>query len=124
MSFGSLSYRLRTEATYFDHSKYKFGDAVLWSVHEQFRPWQRVAFELGVDGRFAWADRAVEADGTVTGRVGNTGGTLLSLAPGVYVKALGELWLFVRSQVPFYKHLLGEQDVKPSFTVGVQYQIF
>jgi hypothetical protein len=124
MGFASVSYRLRTEATYFDHGKYKFGDAVLWSVHEQYRPTQRVALDLGVDGRYAWADRAVDPDGTVTSRVDSTGGTLLSLAPGVYVKALGELWLFARSQVPVYKHLFGEQDVKPSFTAGVQYQLF
>jgi hypothetical protein len=124
MSFASLSYRLRTEAKYFDASKYKFGDAVLWSVHEQYRPTPRVALDLGLDGRYAWADRAVDSDGTATSRVENTGGTLLSVAPGVYFKALGELWLFARGQVPVYKHLFGEQDVKPSFTMGVQYQIF
>jgi hypothetical protein len=124
MSFASLSYRIRTEATYFDGSKYKFGDAALWSIHEQYRPTQRVALDLGLDGRYASADRAVDADGTVMSQVENTGGTVLSLAPGIYVKALGELWLFARSQVPVYKHLFGEQDVKPSFTMGVQYQVF
>ncbi len=124
MGFTSLSYRLRTEATYFDGSKYKFGDAVLWSVHGQYRPSHELALDLGMDGRYAVADRAVDADGTVTSRVENTGGTLLSLAPGVYVKAGVRLWLFARSQVPVYKHLFGEQDVKPSFTAGVQYQVF
>jgi len=124
MSFASLSYRIRTEATYFDGSKYKFGDAALWSIHEQYRPTQRVALDLGLDGRYASADRAVEADGTATAQVENTGGTVLSLAPGVYVKAVGELWLFARGQVPVYKDLFGEQDVKPSFAMGVQYQVF
>ena len=124
MGFASVSYRMRTQASYFDHSKYKFGDAALWSVHGQYRPVQRLALDLGLDGRYARADRAVDPDGTVTSPVGNTGGSLLSLAPGVYLRAAGELWLFTRAQVPVYKHLLGEQDVKPSFTAGLQYQLF
>jgi hypothetical protein len=124
MGFVSLSYRLRTEATYFDHSKYKFGDSALWSVHGQYRPVSRVALDLGLDGRYAWADRSVDADGTVTSQVVNTGGTVLSLAPGLYVRAAGQLWLFGRAQVPVYKNLFGIQDVMPSFTAGVQYQIF
>lgn len=124
MALASLSYRLRTEATYSDHGKYRFGDAALWSVHEQYRPTQWMALDLGLDGRYAWADRAVDPDGSVTTQVENTGGTVLSLAPGVYVKTLGELWLFARSQVPVYKHLFGRQDVMPSFTAGLQYQVF
>jgi hypothetical protein len=124
MGFASLSYRVRTEASYFDHSKYEFGDALLWSAHGQYRPVSKLALDLGVDGRYAVADRAVDPDGTVTSRVENTGGTLLSLAPGVYFNVFGPAWVFGRSQIPIYKHLLGEQDVKPSFTFGVQYQVF
>jgi hypothetical protein len=122
LAFASLSYRVRTEGSYFDGSKYKFGDAVLWSVHGQYRPIRSVALDLGVDGRYAKADRMVESDGTVTSAVGNTGGTLLSAAPGVYFNASGGLWLFVRGQVPFYKSLFGEQNVLPSLTTGIQFQ--
>lgn len=124
MAYASLSYRLRTEATYSDHSRYRFGNAVLWSTHGQYRPVQRLALDLGLDGRAAGADRAVDADGTVTSQVENTGGTVLSLAPGVYWKTVGELWLFARGQVPVYQDLLGRQDVKPTFTAGLQYQVF
>jgi hypothetical protein len=124
MGFTSLSYRLRTEATYVDHSKYKFGDAVLWSVHGQYRPVRKLALDLGLDGRYAVADRAVDPVGAVTDRVENTGGTVLELAPGVYFNAWGAAWLFVRSQVPVYQHLFGEQSVKPSFTAGFQVQVF
>jgi len=124
MGFASLSYRVRTEATYFDHSKYKFGNAALWSAHGQYRPVSKLALDLGVDGRYAVADRAVDPDGTVTSPVDNTGGTVLSLAPGVYWNAVGKAWLFARSQVPFYQHLQGDQSVKPSFTAGLQYQVF
>lgn len=124
MGFASASYRLRTEARYFDRSRYRFGDAVLWSVHGQYRPVQRLALDLGVDGRHAWADHAVDAGGTVTPRVEATGGTVLSVAPGVYVRALGELWLFARAQVPLVKRLRGEQDVLTTFDAGLQVQVY
>ncbi len=121
-AFANVSYRLRTEATYFDASKYKFGDALLWSVHGQYRPTPKLALDLGIDGRYAKADKATDSAGIVEDAVGNTGGTVLSAAPGVYFNATGGLWLFVRGQVPVYKHLFGSQDVLPSFTTGIQFQ--
>jgi hypothetical protein len=124
LAFASLSGRLRTEATYLDSSRYKFGDALLWSVHGQYRPARALALDLGVDGRHAQADRAADPDGTVTSAVANTGGTLLSAAPGVYLNAAGGVWLFLRGQIPFYKNLSGDQDVKPSLTTGLQFQVF
>jgi hypothetical protein len=123
LAFASVSGRLRTEATYFDSSKYKLGDALLWSIHGQYRPIRSLALDLGVDGRYAKADRATDATGVVDSAVGNTGGTVLSAAPGVYFNAVGNLWLFLRGQIPFYKHLFGEQDVLPSFTTGIQFQV-
>lgn len=123
LAFAALSGRLRTEATYADSSQYKFGDALLWSVHGQYRPTRRVALDLGVDGRYARADRMTDADGMVVPAVPNTGGTVLSAAPGVYLNATGGLWLFVRGQIPVYKRLFGEQDVLPSFTTGIQLQV-
>jgi hypothetical protein len=122
LAFANVSGRLRTEATYFDATKYKFGDALLWSVHGQYRPVRSVALDLGIDGRYARKDKATAADGTVDGAVGNTGGTLLSAAPGVYLNAFGGAWLFVRGQIPFYKDLFGEQNVLPSVITGVQFQ--
>jgi hypothetical protein len=122
LAFGSVSGRLRTEATYFDGSKYKFGDALLWSIHGQYHPAGWVALDLGVDGRYARADRMTEAGGMLHDPVDNTGGTVLAASPGIYLNASGGLWIFARGQVPFYKKLLGEQDVLPSFTAGVQFQ--
>jgi hypothetical protein len=123
LAFVAASYRWRTEGTYFDGSRYKFGNALLGSVHGQYQPVRRVALDLGVDGRYAVADRATDPSGVADGAVMNTGGTVLSAAPGVYFNATGPLWLFVRGQVPFYKNLFGEQDVLPSFTTGLQYQM-
>lgn len=121
--YANLGYRIRTEATYFDGSKYEFGNAYLWSAHAQYRVASRVVIDLGVDGRHAFADRAVAPDGTVTGAVDNTGGTLLSAAPAVFVDASSGIWVFARSQIPVYQDLFGQQDVKPNFTVGIQYQV-
>ena len=123
LGFASVSYRLRTEASYFDGSRYKFGDALLFSLHGQYRPIPQIAIDLGIDGRHAWADRAADVDVAATAAVETTGGTLLAAAPGVYANPGGALWLFARGQIPFYKHLYGEQDVKPSVTVGIQYQL-
>jgi len=85
--YANLGYRLRTEASYFDGSRYKFGDATLWSAHGQYRAGSRVVLDLGVDGRYAVADKATDPDGTVTSAVENTGGTLLSAVPAIYFEA-------------------------------------
>jgi hypothetical protein len=122
LAFASASWRHRTETTYFDTSSYRFGAALLWSVHAQYRPARAIAIDLGVDGRYARADRATDVSGNVVSPVENTGGTVLSAAPGIYVNARGGAWLFVRAQIPFVKSLRGEQDVLPSFTTGVQLQ--
>ena len=124
IAFADLSYRIRTEATYPDHSRYRFGNALLWSVHAQYRPVSRLALDLGLDGRHARPDRAVDADGTVASSVENTGGTVISVSPAVYGQVTDRLWLFVRAQVPAVKHLPGEQDVKPTYATGMQFQVF
>ena len=123
LGFADFSYRMRTTGSYFDGSKYKFGDAALWSVHGQYRPIATVAVDLGIDGRFARVDQTTDAGDTSSTTQGNTGGTLLSAAPGVYFNAARAFWVFARGQIPFYKNLRGEQDVYPSVAVGLQYQV-
>jgi hypothetical protein len=123
LGFADFSYRMRTTGSYFDGSKYKFGDAVLWSVHGQYRPFATVAVDLGLDGRYARVDKATAAGDTSASSVDNTGGALLSAAPGVYFNAVRGFWVFARLQIPFYKNLYGEQDVKPSLALGLQYQV-
>jgi hypothetical protein len=113
LAFASLSGRVHSENRY----DYRYGSAALWSVHGQYFPSKRVALDLGVDGRYA----AVDEDAGET--VANTGGTVVSIAPGVYFNALGGAWLFVRGQVPIYKVFRGEQDQLASIVSGVQYQV-
>jgi hypothetical protein len=123
--FASVAYLLRTRASYSDPEgtlRYKFGDAFLWSAHAQVLLARRLALDLGVDGRSARKDEATGTDGSAS-RVEATGGTLLSAAPGLYLDAAGGLWVFVRAQIPIYKALFDRQDVKPSVTAGIQYQV-
>jgi hypothetical protein len=124
LAFANASYRVRTEGSYFDGTKYKFGDAVLWSVHGQYRPMRRLALDLGVDGRYAARDKFTDAGGQVEPGVANTGGTVLSAAPGVYFEAGGGIWLFARGQIPFATNLYDQQKVYPGFTTGLQFQAF
>lgn len=113
VAFASLSGRVHGE----NGHRYTYGPAALWSVHGQYLPARRVAVDLGVDGRHAAADRgAGEA-------VVNTGGTVISAAPGVYVNAVGGAWLFVRGQIPLVKNFRGRQDQLPSATAGLQLQV-
>ncbi len=114
LAFGSVSARAHSEN---DHG-YRYGAALLWSVHGQYSPARRVVLDLGVDGRHAQADQGSGAS------VPNTGGSVLSVAPGVYLDAFGGTWLFVRGQVPFYQRLRGVQDQLPTVVAGVQYQIY
>jgi hypothetical protein len=113
LAFASLSVRAHT----LNRFDYRYGSAVLWSAHGQYVPAKRLVLDLGVDGRYAAADTS--AGETVV----NTGGTVLSAAPGLYVNAVGKAWLFVRGQIPFYKDLSGVQDVFPTVVAGVQLQV-
>ena len=123
LGFADFSYRMRTTGSYFDGSKYKLGDAALWSVHGQYRPLATLAVDLGIDGRYARVDKTTNDGATSSTTQGNTGGTILSAAPGVYFNAVRSFWVFARFQIPFYKNLYGEQDVKPSGSLGLQYQV-
>lgn len=123
LAFASAAWRVRTEARYFDGTRYKFGDALQWSVHGQYQASRRWALDLGLDGRTARPDRFTDDTGAVEPAVGNTGGTVLSLAPAVYFNATGGLWLFARGQVPVYKDLRGDQDVLPIVALGLQVQL-
>jgi hypothetical protein len=120
--YASLAWRWRLEARYFDGSRYKFGDALLYAVHGQWLLAHGLALDVGLDGRDARIDRATDVDGA-RAEVDNTGGKLLSAAPAVYWNATGALWIFARGQIPVWKSLAGRQDVLPSATLGLQVQV-
>ena len=113
-AFASLSGRFHTKNAH----GYTYGSAALWSVHGQYFVRRWLVADLGADGRYAAADRS--SGETVV----NTGGTVLSIAPGVFAHAVGQAWLFARGQIPVIQHLIGDQHQEPSITFGVQYLLF
>ncbi|HEY3446127.1 MAG TPA: hypothetical protein VGK67_07165 [Myxococcales bacterium] len=95
---------------------YRHGPALQWTALAQYRPIERLAVEAGVDGRYAARDLS---QGQLQA---STGGLVLAAAPGVLVRAVGELWVTARVQVPLFTHLFGEQGLGPTVQVGLQYQ--
>jgi hypothetical protein len=112
--FASLTGRYRTQNDF----GYRYGAALAWTVQAQRQLGSRFAVGLGVDGRWAVADRDAGAD------VPHTGGLVLAAVPQLSADVGGGVWLSVRAQVPFATALRGVQDVGPTFLAGVQYRIF
>jgi len=93
---------------------YRYGLGVQWTVREDYRVWDRMALELGVDGRYAAQDVADGED------VMNTGGLVVAAAPGFSVNVAGDVWLRARADVPVYTRLVGTQDVGVTMFASVQ----
>jgi hypothetical protein len=113
VSFASVSGRVRPE----NGNGYTYGPALLWSLHAQHFLLPRLALDLGLDGRWAGSDREGGA------AVADTGGTVLSVAPGLYVRLGQGPWLFVRGQLPVLHQLRGTQEVLPSAVMGIQVEV-
>jgi hypothetical protein len=97
---------------------YRFGGALTWTLHGQWRPARRVALDLGLDARHAAPDR--DGDDAVP----HTGGSLVAVAPAVHLRMAGGLWLSARAQVPVASRLNGTQEVGPVFVAGFSYEVF
>jgi len=113
-AFASLSGRLRAE----NSLGYRIGNAALWSAHGQWLALRWLALDLGIDGR------SVASDRQDSGKVVNTGGTVMAIAPGAFARLGGGVWFFLRGQIPFYRDLYGEQTVGATVVTGLQYQVF
>jgi hypothetical protein len=113
LAFASASYRVRTE----NDQGYRYGSAVQWSAHGQYLWSGAAALDVGLDGR--WAARDVDGGRDVE----NSGGTVVSFAPGIFVNAVGKSWLFLRAQLPILTALRGEQRVGPVIDAGIQLQV-
>lgn len=110
----SVSGRYRTE----NGHRYRYGEALLWSAGGEWRPFERLAATLAVDGRFAARDRDAGA------LASDTGGLVLAASPGVHVDVGGGAWLSLRAQLPFLTHFYGDQSVGPTVVAAVQYKVF
>jgi hypothetical protein len=112
--FASVGGRLHTTNDF----DYRYGPALLWSAHAQYRGLRRVALSLGVDGRQAAPD---EEDGVT---VEHTGGLVLAAAPAAYLDVGRGFWLSLRAQLPFHTRLRGDQEVGPTVVAGLQLQVY
>ncbi len=110
----SVTGRLRTENA--DH--YKYGNALLWSVAGEYDVTGRIAVAVGLDGRNAGVDR------DDAGPVAGTGGLVMAIAPAVSYTLPAGLAITARAQLPVVKDLKGEQDVGPTFNVGLAWQVW
>lgn len=110
-TFASVSGRIHTTNKY----GYRYAPALLWSARGELRPWEFLAFELGVDGRYNGHDTA---DGE---RQVNTGGLVVALSPALMARIYDTLWLHLRVQVPVITKLNGVQSVGPTYEGILQY---
>jgi hypothetical protein len=112
--FASATERVRTANAF----EYRYGPAILWSLHGQLFASPKLAVDFGLDGRYASADRN-RGETQI-----NTGGAVLALAPGLYWNVVDDLWLSGRGQFAVYERLRGRQTVGPVVSVGLQYLLF
>jgi hypothetical protein len=111
--FASLTARTHTTSSY----GYRYGTALQWTARVDYRPIERLALEAGIDGRHAWRD-ALDGEAQE-----NTGGLVLSAAPGASVNVFGDVWLRGRIQIPFVKVLNGDQTVGVTLFASVQFLV-
>jgi hypothetical protein len=93
---------------------YRYGTGVQWTVREDYRPRDRIALELGADGRFAAHDAIAGA------HQHNTGGLVLAAAPGVAFGVTDTVWLRTRAEVPVYTRLYGTQGIGVTLFASAQ----
>jgi hypothetical protein len=94
---------------------YRYGSALLSTIRGDYRPWDRIAFLLGIDSRYAARD-------TLNDELqSNTGGLVFAATPGVTVNIFEQLWFHARVQIPFATHLFGVQHVGPTVAGSIQY---
>jgi hypothetical protein len=108
--FTSVTARLHTT----NGHAYHYGDSVQFGARLDYRFIDPLAAELGVDGR--WAASDMLADETQV----NTGGVVVSLAPGLAANLGGDFWLRARVQIPVIQALSGTQSVGPTYFLSGQ----
>jgi hypothetical protein len=109
----SVGGRLRNE----NGEGYRYGEALTWTLHGQWRPRAWVAVDLGLDARHAAQDRELGV------AVPHTGGTVIAFAPAAHLKVAGGLWLSARAQLPAVTNLQGTQSVGPVVVAGFSYEV-
>jgi hypothetical protein len=114
--FVSTSYRYTTPGP----RGYRFGSTAGASAQVQLQPLWWLAVAAGLDGRYADPDSLPNGHPSP-----NTGGVLLSLAPGVMISPLrsGNLLFKLAVAVPAVQALYGIQSAGPQVTLAIAWDL-
>jgi hypothetical protein len=97
---------------------YRFGSSVTSVTTLQFQPFERVAFQMGGELLYTWADQLQNhADAP------NTGGVVVALAPAVLYNPYRDLLLRFSVEIPVFQDLRGIQVLGTQFIFTVSYDI-
>jgi hypothetical protein len=113
-AFGSASYRYTTTGP----RGYRRGSVLGWTTAAQLQPWSYLAFTAGVNGR--WEQPDLLANGNASP---DTGGVIVTLAPGVLVSPRPDVLLRLLVDVPVVKVLNGNQQIGPQVMLTLNWDV-
>jgi hypothetical protein len=112
--WGSVSYRLTTDGP----RGYRRGSLLGWTTATQYQPWTWGGFTLGINGGWTQADE-LSNDRAAP----NTGGVIVSLAPGLMAAPRPDWILRLVVDVPVVQALYGEQKQGPQVMLTLNYDV-
>jgi hypothetical protein len=113
-AFTSASYRITTAGP----RGYKRGSVLGWSTGAQLQPWNVAAFTLGLNGSWAQSDELANGHAAP-----DTGGVIVSVAPGLLVAPRTDLLLRLMVDVPVAQVLDGRQHQGPQVMLTFNYDV-
>jgi hypothetical protein len=112
--YASASYRVTTAGP----RGYRRGSVLGWTSAAQLQPWNWGAFTLGLDGSWAQADQLANGNDSP-----NTGGTMLSVTPGLIAAPIPSLLLRLAVAVPVLQEMNGVQRLGPTVMLTLNYDV-
>jgi hypothetical protein len=111
-AFASASYRYTTRGP----RGYRRGSVLGWSTAAQLQPWNMLAFTFGINGSWAQPDELSNGHASP-----DTGGVLVSVAPGLLVSPRTDVLLRLVVDVPVAQLLDGNQHQGPQVLLTLNY---
>jgi hypothetical protein len=112
--FGSVSYRYTTDGP----RGYRRGSTLGWATAAQLQPWSWGGFSLGVNGSWSQSDQLPNGNAAP-----NTGGVLLTVAPGFLAAPRTDVILRLVVDVPVAQALYGDQYQGPQVMLTLNYDV-
>jgi hypothetical protein len=113
-AWGSASYRYTTPGWH----GYRRGSVLGWTTAAQLQPWHWMAFTAGLNGRWEQADLLSNGNAAP-----DTGGVIVSVAPGVLVSPRTDVLLRLLVDVPVAQELNGKQHVGPQVMLSLNWDV-